>query len=356
MLPYYLLILLPLLLSTPEYLLPSSQARRRWIRVPIVLFFAGLFCLLSLRDVSVGVDTPQYAWHFDRVAELEWGEIWEYRRGEWAFFLLCKLVATLGGGYRTMLVVTAAICVLPVAYLYATRSESPSLTLTLYPVLPIFMMNFSGLRQAIAVALAVPVFCAAVRKRWVRALLWVALAFCFHRTALVLLLLIPAVHIRLRSRHLPALALLYAVVYALRRPLFAFCLRLLGETERYGEMTESGGGSMLLLFAGCLLLAYLVPEETELDRETDGMRTLLSIAVLLQLFSSVHPLSMRMNYYFILFIPPLLGRVLCARGRLASPLSGALRVAMSMFFVAFYITRIMNGNSLRIYPYQAFWG
>ncbi len=355
MLPYYLLVAIPLFLSTPEYLFPPSRGRTRWNRVPVWLFFIGLFCLLSLRHLSIGVDTARYAWHFKQLAKLPWKKFLAYRDGEWAFFLLCKVIATLGGNERTMLVVSALLCVLPVAVLYVTRTVSPSLTLSMYPVLPIFMMSFSGLRQAIAVSLAVPVYCAVVKKQWIRAFLWMALAFFFHRTALVLLLFIPALRMRLRLSHLPALLVLYAAVYAARRPLFSICLRILGESDRYEEMTESGGGSMLLLFVGCLLLSFLIPFETSLDDETRGMRNLLSIAVLIQLFSSVHPLSMRMNYYFILFIPLFMGRVLSVEGRMAASLASALRLSMAAFFVVFYIARIMVSDSLAIYPYRPFW-
>ncbi len=356
MLPYYLLVIIPLLLSVPEYLSPPTRRRRRWGRVPVVFFFFGLFLLLSLRDRSIGVDTARYAYHFEQVRTLGWGEIWAYHGGEGAFFFLCKLVATLGGDYRTLLVVVALICTLPTALFYMTRTLSPSLTLAMYPVLPVFMMSFSGLRQAIAVALAVPVFCAATRKHWMRACLWIAVAFCFHRSAAVLILFLPATHIRLSVRHLPALAVLYALAYAARRPLFSVCLRLLGESERVEEMTDTGGMGMLLLFAGCLLIAFLIPSPRALNRESHAMRTLLCVAVFIQLFSSVHPLSMRLNYYFILFIPPLMGRVLRMRGRLTPSLAAGARLCMVVFFVIFYAARIMVSDSLGIYPYRPFWG
>ncbi len=355
MLPYYLLVSCPLFLSTPEYLLPPSERRTRLLRAPVLLFFVGLFCLLSLRHVSVGVDTARYAWHFAEVERLSWREVLSYREGEWAFFLICKLVSSLGGNWAVMQALTALFCVLPMAVLYITRTESPSLTMAMFPVLPVFMMSFSGLRQAIAVALVAPVYCAAVKRQWGRALLWVGIAFCFHRSALILLLLIPAVKIRLRLRHLPALLLLYAGVYAVRRPLFSLLLRFLGESDRVSEMTDTGGTSMLLLFAGCLLISFLVPFEDTLDDETRGMRTLLAVAVLLQLFSTVHPLSMRMNYYFLPFIPLCMGRVLSVRGRLVSSLAGGVRVAMAAFFVIFYIVRIMESDSLGIYPYRPLW-
>ncbi len=355
MLPYYLLVSLPLFLSTPEYLLSPSKQRTRLLRVPVLLFFLGCFCLLACRHVSIGTDTARYVWHFRRISDVSWEDIRTYRDGEWAFFVLCKLISDAGGNERTLLAVAAILCVLPVMLLYVTRTSSPSLTLSMYPVLPIFMMSFSGLRQAIAVALAAPVYCAAVKKQWWRALVWVALAVLFHRTAAVLLFLIPAVHIRLRRRHLPVLCMLYVGVYAARRPLFSLCLRILGEAERYDEITDTGSISMILLFVICLFIAFLIPDERALDEESKGMRTLLAIAVLIQLFSTVHPLSMRMNYYFILFVPLLMGRVLSAKGQLAPSLAALWRAAMAAFFVIFYIIRIMESDSLGIYPFRPFW-
>jgi hypothetical protein len=60
---------------------------------------------------------------------------------------------------------------------------------------------------------------------------------------------------------------------------------------------------MLILFLIFTVFAYLVPDESKLDPDTIGMRNFLLLAVAIQMFAPLHSLAMRMNYYYIVFIP-----------------------------------------------------
>ncbi len=366
MLPYYLLVAMPCFVWLLSRAMRECDRRRvlkrRFIGLGTLrvggasaaVFFLGLFFLLSLRDLSIGVDTVRYAWHFEKVSELSWEELLDYRDAEWGYFGLGKLVASCGGDFRAFLAVVAALCTLPTGYLYATRSPAPLLSLSLYMILPTFMISFSGLRQAVAVALGVPVFCAVSKRRWFRAILWVGVATLFHRSAAVLLLMLPLFGRRFRAVHLPLYALLCGGIYAARGPLLRFLVSLLGESaaERYGQTVETGGSTMILLLGGFLFLAFFVPREVELDRETRGLRNLLALSLLIQLFSPVSTLSMRLNYYFLLFVPLCLARVLTVRrGRLEIFLCGVLRAALTVFFVCYFFSRTTVTDSLGIYPY-----
>ncbi len=370
MLPYYFLVAsIPLVCLLSRAMRECDRRRvlkRRFIALgtlrtggaPAAVFFLGLFCLLSLRDLSVGVDTARYAWHFEQVAGLPREELFDYRDAEWGYFGLGWLVAVCGGDFRTFLVVIAALCTLPTGYLYATRSPSPLLSLSLYMILPTFMISFSGLRQAVAVALGVPVFCAVSKRRWLRAILWVGVATLFHRSAAVLLLMLPVFGRRFRAVHLPLFALLCGGIYAAKGPLFRFLVSLFGASaaDRYGQTVETGGTTMILLLGGFLFLAFFVPREAEIDRETRGLRNLLAISLLIQLFSPVSTLSMRLNYYFLLFVPLCLSRVLTVRrGRLEIFLCGVVRAALAVFFIFYFFARTAVTDSLGIYPYVPLW-
>ncbi len=320
----------------------------------MAVFFLIYFLLLALRHEWLGTDTWRYLQHFERISHLDWTELPDYRDSEWGYLALNKLVAVCGGNGRAFLWVSAALSVLPVAVLYATRVESPLLAISLFLVLPVFMMGFSGIRQAIAMALGAWVYLATVRRRWWLALPLALLAYMFHKSGIVLLALYPLYHLRLRPRHLPLLLVVYAGVYAVKERAFSLLVSLLGEdmSDRYGEITETGGVTMLILFVLFLLYAFLLPDERTLDPETRGMRNFLALSVLIQLFSPISTISMRLNYYFILFIPILLSRVSARRGHADAFLTGLIRVGMTVFFLVYYFTRTVRTDSLHIYPYM----
>ncbi len=359
MLPYYLLVAVPTVFGLTITVVDLCRGRRRdlSLRVFMALFFLGYILLLACRHTYIGLDTANYGRHFAKVAGMEWGDILHYRDSDWAYFFLCKLIAMCGGDFRVLLVVVAVLTAVPVGILYAERSKSPLLSVSLYLILPVFMLGFSGLRQAVAVALGAMAYRAVVARRWGWAVFWIISAVLFHRSAFVLIMLIPLRFFRLRAGHLPILAALYSGVYVMKEPVFGFLLSLLGEAsaDRYGTIRQTGGTTMILLFALILVMAFLLPVESELDEETCYMRNLLALALFIQLFSSISTLSMRLNYYFILYIPLLLSRILTARARVEKLLTWGARGGMTAFFLTYYFTQTTVTDSLRIYPYIHFW-
>lgn len=112
---------------------------------------------------------------------------------------------------------------------------------------------------------------------------------------------------------------------------------------------------MLLLFIVFAVFAYLIPDESKLDRDTIGLRNFLLLAVVLQMFASLHSLAMRMNYYYIAFIPLLLPKIIEYRSKTWNQIAVVARYAMIAFFVAFFFITAPNDNSLQTFPYRFFW-
>ena len=148
-------------------------------------------------------------------------------------------------------------------------------------------MNFSGFRQAIAIALGVPAFYAAKNKKIWHFLFIVLLAFSFHQSALILFLMYPLYHANIRPKHLllliPALILTYFNVGRI----FNYVLPFLGEkySESYSEIGDTGSYGMIFLLGLFVLFSFLMANESTLDGETKGMRNILVFTLFVQLFT-----------------------------------------------------------------------
>jgi hypothetical protein len=84
------------------------------------------------------------------------------------------------------------------------------------------------------------------------------------------------------------------------------------------------------------------------------------MALMLQCFAPVHVLAMRLNYYFIIFIPVLIPKILKYHKRSLKKLTIASQVVMIGFFVLYYLINTYEScktgiSDLNTYPYIPFW-
>jgi len=93
------------------------------------------------------------------------------------------------------------------------------------------------------------------------------------------------------------------------------------------------------------------------DRTTIGLRNILVVATILQMFTSVHTLAMRMNYYFIPFIPVIISKI-TASGENEDDKNTVktINTVLIIFFIAYFFYYAENGvDTLQLFPYKAFW-
>ena len=98
----------------------------------------------------------------------------------------------------------------------------------------------------------------------------------------------------------------------------------------------------------------------EMDKETLALRNMLLFAVLLQCFAPVHVLAMRMNYYFIIFIPMLIPKLLTVVKPNFKDVAGIAKAVLVGFFMVYYLITTYiacqtTGGVLNTYPYVPFW-
>ncbi len=112
---------------------------------------------------------------------------------------------------------------------------------------------------------------------------------------------------------------------------------------------------MIILFAIFTIFAFVVPNENLIDEETLGLRNFLVFSLFIQLFAPLNMLAMRMNYYYIIFIPLLIPKIIACRSNLFDQIARVARHVMVVFFVLYFFYNTTRGINLSTYPYHFFW-
>lgn len=374
MLPYVLLMFVPLLFTIfatskkalgvkhGSTLLIGTDEHIRNNSLLIPVFFLMLIVILSLRDELIGNDTGGYRRFFESYSAMSLRQVMA-NKSDILYWLLNWLVGQFTRDFQVFLAVVAVITVAPIASVYGKDREHGFLKCVLFMNMTVFIMLFSGLRQSVALAMGMIAYEYVVRKKPLRFLLFALIAFGFHHSAFIILLYYPLCHFTFKRRHLWFVIPAILAVFIFNKPIFSFAAQAMNSVfgEKYdGETTETGAYAMLILFAIFTVFAYVLPDEKLMDKETLGQRNLLLMALVLQCFAPVHVLAMRLNYYFIIFIPVLIPKILKYHKRSLKKLTIASQVVMIGFFVLYYLINTYEScktgiSDLNTYPYIPFW-
>ena len=323
------------------------------------LFFLLYYGMLLLRNHRVGIDTQRYLDVFKTAHLYSWAEWYEIRSSEFGFATLTKLLRHITSSEMVYLGLIAAAILLPIWWLYYHESKEPILTMMIFLILPLFSMFFSGFRQSIAIALTVPAYCYVRKREKFKFLLVVLFAMLFHRSAAIVLLLYPVYHMKeIKRKYIVLLAPLMILFYIYSDMLYFVFLGFAGDfyEERYNALNNTSAYAMLLLFVALLIFCILFRDESIEDEEIVGLRNILTLSVFLQCFSAVSQFAMRMNYYFLLFLPLLIPRVIWqSSGKNAFTCKFADYVLVSYFLYYFLNKAYAQESYFGIYPYLPIW-
>ena len=321
-------------------------------RASMFTFFFVVLFLCAFRANSVGNDSTNYFMMFKRFSRWSLSRVLTYK--EPAFALLCKGISLLTDRYQWLVIVVSVISILPIIALYVDEIEYPMTTIALFVFTSNFYMLFSGMRQSIAISLGIIAYLMAKRKQPVRFLLSTALAFLFHRSALILVLMYPLCHIRLMKRSLFVVAPVMLLIYMFNRQIFGF---LRGIIQDYGNIgnRESNSFMMLLLLIAFSVFSYVIPDSNQLDADAIGLRNLLLLTTAIQMFAPLNFLVMRMGYYYLIFMPITVPKMMQASSVRWRQVAIAAHVVILLFFTLHFFLFAPGTNTLNIFPYRFFW-
>jgi hypothetical protein len=212
------------------------------------------------------------------------------------------------------------------------------------------------LRQVIAVGFGVIAYKFTKEKKLLLFLLMVLVATLFHKSAFILVLMYPLYHAKLKwISSLITASVSVLIVYIFRVPTFRFLGNIFSSIYDV-EITITNAITILLLMIIFVIFCYMLPDNSLMDNDTIGLRNILGLSVVLQIFASVNPLAMRMNYYYLIFIPIVITRAIGYASKKNKKIAEVALLVMILFFTTYYFYfAFLGSDTLHIYPYYFFW-
>lgn len=363
MLPYFLLLALPLLYGISNqairYRLGKSNITNDKRNVAMRIFFLWLLLLLICRDETIGRDLRSYKYIF-RYSQMGLKYVFS-TRSEFLFRLYNWVIYQFTQDYQVYLAITAILTITPIAYIYVQNKGHSYLKIVLFVNMTTFIMLFSGIRQSLAMAIGCVAYRFVKEKKLIPFLLWTLVAMHIHHSGFMILFMYPVYHVRLKKGMLPFIIPVVVLVFVFNKQIFTALILLLKDNSKYdAEISATGAYASLVLFLLFATFAYVITDEKQCDAETLGLRNFLLLAVLLQCFAPLHNLAMRMNYYYILFIPLALGKCLTYPRKSMKRVAQLGEFVLCVFFTVVFVNTVyqsaMTGSSyLNTIPYKAFW-
>ena len=351
MAPYIVLLLVPILI---QHIGIKGIDYQKKNKIALIFFCTFLTVLVMLRHAVIGNDTQNYINYFNFFSNSEWNRLKGYEM-EIGYVYLNKLVSLLSVNPQIFLSILAIMVSVLMFPTYLRLCIDSSLTIVLFSCMSTFVMMFSGIRQMLAIAIGFVAYEFVCRKKLIPFLLAVAAATAFHSSAFMLFFMYPLYHAQIKSKSLIIIAPMMFVAFMYNKQIFGTLGTILEQYTRF-EITEETTGAymMLILFLVLTVFAYLIPDDRAIDKETIGLRNFLLFSVLIQFFAPLHSLAMRMNYYYIIFIPLLMPKIIQCRSKRWNQVAIFGRNVMVLFFLVYFFY-YMRSSSLHTYPYHFFW-
>ncbi len=314
----------------------------------IILALLPMFILIAFRDELIGADTYGYLREFRDMIDKPWSMIFYQTREEHGFRIFVKLVTYVTKSPLVYQVICTIIYVVGfVSFLYHLDFDA-AWPLFFFATTGVYMFMFTGTRQCIAMSICLFAYQFIKRKKLIRFLICIVLAFFFHRSAIIFL----AAYFIFRRK----LSVLNVLVYS---GITVAAVLLLEQIQKwFGQLmnmtyddVETGNGWVFLVFLTVLTVASIVIVYINKNRtaEVDGLInvSIISVAIwILRLFTRD---AERPSFYFLFFSVALFGyavnAVLEKRDQMI------IKIAAFALCMALYIYRFFANFSSFI-PYQ----
>lgn len=366
MIPYVLLMFMPLLISSfatqcrCKYVYDFDEKQRIQNKNSLLtFFFIMLTIILALRDESIGRDLKNYKYYFEKISLMTKEEIFEYDL-DILYTSLNWIVSRFTDDFQVFLLVVALITIIPVAWIYSEDRDHSFLKIVLFMNMSTFIMMFSGLRQTIAISIGFIAYRCVKKQKLLLFIVFVIIAWGVHHSAFMMFFFYPLYHFSFKKKHLWFVVPIIICVFIFNKQIFMMVTNLIDSDKYTSAISSTGAYTMIILFIMFAIFSYVIPDEKMMDKETLGLRNFLLLAVLLQCFSPIHTIAMRMNYYYIIFIPILIPKIITYAKDELKEIAYFAKIILTLFFVSYYLFNTYNScqtgiSALDTYPYVPFW-
>lgn len=375
MFPFFLLLIIPFCMmfigiekkERHHTLLIGSGDEIAQTNLALPLFFIVLLLLLVFRADTIGRDLPSYKIIFSTYGRMPWRTLFKqtvFWDGQILFCILTKIIYLIKNDFHLYISIFAVLTLIPMAIYYCEDRTFSLLKIVIFLEVPTFIMLFSGIRQSLAIAVGILAYFEVRKKRPIRFLIWCVIAILIHHSAFMILPFYFLYHLKIEKKHLLIVIPIMVLVFVFNEEIFKTLTLFLGEfSNNYeGEISNTGAFGSLILYILFAVVSFVVTDKEKMEgnNEAYGLRNFLLMAVALQCFAPLHSLAMRLNYYYIIFIPVAFAKSLkCAKVKYRQVVI-LMEIVIILVFAFLFIRSVYIGSTTGIstldtYPYVPLW-
>lgn len=319
---------------------------------PIIFAFLSVFPLMLVMAFRHGVGTD--FWSYVRI--FRYGSIGI----ESGYSFLNNTLRNITDDYHSIFILSSII--ICCCYFYAIYKESinPAYSILLFVLCKDYFIAMNGVRQYISTAIVILAIPFIKRKEWVKAAIIFALAFLFHRSVIIFLLVLVLYLMNIS----PAIgAAMIAGTFVLSNTVLGFVFPILQRFDFYTGyfstrsyyMNTTGDFNwaiMTIFLCFFIMLAYeynRIKQSKELKLMYSAVLTSLLVMSLSSVMpTNVHRLTWHMNSLLVLYSP------LATKSIHDKRIGKALELAIPVAFALVTIPPILNGLH-DVLPYRSIW-
>lgn len=336
----------------------DSKAGARNYFIFVFILIAGM---LVLRHPSMGIDlgynTPNgYLASFSMIRKMDWKQLWKtkilnYEKG-YAFF--CKLIGYITDDPQILLFFCAVIPIFLILYILYKYSDDFLFSVAIYLGLPCFLINYSGLRQAIAIGIVTFSFRFIEKRKLFMFIVAVLFATLFHKSSLIFLFAYPLYHIKPNAVAKCVSLLIIPVIYIFRYPIFTLACKII-----QNDAKPDDNNAIVLFLIFVLIYIFMLLFSNDNDPIENGCRNLFWIACLCQAMGGVYSIVIRAGYYYMIFLalslPKTVGNINFGSSYKTEEKCAVLKCVVAFFFIAFGLYSLYESSWAMSNPYYFFW-
>ena len=269
--------------------------------------FVFLWLLIGMRDISMGRDTYGYVSEFLDSTKLQF--ISDKRHAEPLYVYFQYIIRQITSNYHIFLMcASASMCfaIRAIMKKYFSLPYEVVAAICIYTLLGILSFNMAGIRQTISMSFGIFAFIFINDGKWKVSLLLIVIAYLFHNTAILLLVLLPLHFIKV-DKTATFIAIAFIVVGIIAPHYISGLIGGIIESEDYhytGYDLSAEGQSLTAFFLQLILLgiAFFRRKQIPLPDDTKRMFFMMAyIGLAFQATSGVLFEMFRVSFYFCMF-------------------------------------------------------
>lgn len=348
---YLLLAAFPLFMTpvihlyTRKSLYDNQRARRAF------LFFCGaaLFVMVAFRYRGVGSDDSiNYFMYWRQSSADSFHTMWHSDRYEYGYMLYVWVFSHLFPNPQFSFIISGLIICFSVCWFIYKNSENPVMSFVMFVTLGLYTFMVQGQRQAIAMSICLFAIEACKRRKPIRFVLLVLLAFLFHQSAIVFLCVYFLFGWKLNWKSLTLFLAAGGAALALSTTLVSIANTIF---ERdYTVAVDSGGFVATAIYILILIFSLIFAGKRRQEKDFTFFFLMTYVGLITFLMRYMGTLATeRVSFYFmfgqIIVLPAVLRRF-DARTRM---------IVNTVIYALCILLFIYRLNSSELIPYRFFW-